>query len=212
MTRIKALRIDWYSAYDYEQFRKVVSEKKRLRIDRLKNREDYQKSLLGDDLARNMVGEITSIPSKDLIIDVDEDGKPFIVNASGIYFNVSHSGDWVVCVVSDKQCGIDVEKISDIDIKVAERFFTQSEYAILKEKESHERKNLFFEFWTIKESYIKYIGQGLGIPLNSFEIVMKNNKYAIKSDVEKTCNVEIIDFDPEYNMAMSYLDDQYIID
>jgi 4'-phosphopantetheinyl transferase len=212
MTKIKAVRIDWYSDYEYEQFREVVSETKRLCIDRYKNRKDYQRTLLGDVLARNMLGEFTLISSKDLIIDTDENGKPFAVNASGIYFNISHSGDWVVCVVSDKQCGIDVEKISDIDIKVAERFFTPNEYAILKREEYNGWRSLFFEFWTIKESYIKYVGKGLKIPLNSFEIVKNNRKYAIKSDAENVCNVEIIEFEPEYKMAISYMDGQYQID
>lgn len=212
MTKIKALQIDWFNEADYKQFRDVASEEKRRRIDKFMYIEDYKRSLLGDALARKMISNVSEIPMDTIIFNVNGYGKPCVVNVSDIYFNVSHSGKWVSCIVSDKQCGIDVEKIANIDMGIAERFFAKSEYNSIKERKDVVQRQKFFEYWTIKESYIKFVGKGLSIPLNSFEVYEEANRYMIKPYREITCNVEVIDFNLEYKMAISYLDKQYEFD
>lgn len=212
MTKIKALQIDWFDEVDYRRFRDVVSEEKRHQIDKFMYIEDYKRSLLGDALVRKMVSNISGISMDTIVFDVNEYGKPYVANVPNIYFNLSHSGKWVACIVSDNQCGIDIEKIADVDMRIVERFFSMSECNAIKKINSSELRQKFFEYWTIKESYIKFIGKGLSIPLNSFEVYEEANRYIIKTYDETTCNVEVIDFDLEYKMAISYLDKQYELD
>ncbi len=97
-------------------------------------------------------------------------GKPYIANES-ICFNLSHSEDMVMCVISSEEVGCDVEKITDIDLEIAKRFFYTTEYdAITAAKSVEERRNTFFRLWTLKESFMKATGLGMKLPLDSFRI------------------------------------------
>jgi len=89
-------------------------------------------------------------------------GRPFI--NSNIDFNISHSGEYVVCAVTDKgRVGIDIEKIREIDLSDFRRYMTDDEWQKIKEAEQPNEK--FYEYWTMKESVMKAEGKGLSIPL-----------------------------------------------
>lgn len=88
----------------------------------------------------------------------DEDGRP-IFESTGI--SISHSGDYWCCAFSDGPCGIDIERIRDLDYtRLSGRFFAESEKEMVTDKKS------FFKVWTAKESYAKYTGKGLIKTLN----------------------------------------------
>ncbi len=92
----------------------------------------------------------------------NDNGKPFI-NKEGIFFNISHSKGRVVCAVSDKPVGIDIEKLTektDTDIKnFAKRYFVENEISLL-EKEDFSAE-VFYTIWTKKEAYSKMLGSAL---------------------------------------------------
>ncbi len=96
-------------------------------------------------------------------------GKPVVKDYNDIHFNITHSGDYIICAVSDYPIGIDLEKIEEIEVlDLAKSYFTKEEYQqLLKEINPI---NKFFELWTIKESYLKFKGVGLKGKLNSFSI------------------------------------------
>ena len=52
--------------------------------------------------------------------------------------------------------------------ELAERFFAASEAAALAGLPPDQQRRLFFEFWTLKEAFIKARGMGLSIPLDGF--------------------------------------------
>ena len=90
-----------------------------------------------------------------------EQGKPQIVN-SPKKFNLSHSGDYVVCGVSNGEVGVDIQKWVPYKERTAERFFAKEEWELLQEKDEQERTELFYRLWSRKEAYGKYTGQGIG--------------------------------------------------
>lgn len=99
-------------------------------------------------------------------------GKPFAPDCP-LHFNLSHSGTWALCAVSDAEIGCDVEKIDPAHADVAKRFFTAAENAQLDEaKTEAERVCRFFRMWTLKESFQKAVGQGLKLPLSSFSVTL----------------------------------------
>ena len=108
-------------------------------------------------------------------IAVDEHGKPYFANARDRYFNISHSHDRVMCAIGDVPVGCDVQKIghkSERGMKLAKRFFTKEEFEkLMSIEDESERNRFFFEMWTLKESYIKCVGKGLGIALDSFSVL-----------------------------------------
>src|SRR5690606_17840232 len=75
-------------------------------------------------------------------------GKPFI--DQNIFFNLSHSGNYVVCAFFMQEIGIDIEEIKEIEIDDFNKIFTEGERKCLKN--SNNRTNDFFRYWTMKES------------------------------------------------------------
>ena len=132
------------------------------------NKEVALRRLLGEALVRFALKKYWNLTSEDYRIDRGEKGKPFIVGVENVFFNISHSGDYVVCAVSDREIGIDIEKRAKARMEVAGRFFHGEEVAQLKMLEEDKQDQLFFNYWSVKESFLKYIGTGLARPLNSF--------------------------------------------
>ena len=93
--------------------------------------------------------------------EYEEQGKPQIVNFPK-KFNLSHSGDYVVCGVSNGEVGVDIQKWVPYKERTAERFFAKEEWELLQEKDEQERTELFYRLWSRKEAYGKYTGQGIG--------------------------------------------------
>ena len=97
----------------------------------------------------------------------DKNGKPVV---DGICFNLSHSGDLVICVVGEKSVGCDIEKMKDAPKRVVERSFTDEEKEYLQNFSGDAYNQEFFRIWTKKESYLKMTGQGIRIALDTLEI------------------------------------------
>jgi len=113
-----------------------------------------------------------------------ENGKPFIKGDNNIYFNLSHSRDRVMCAISKKEVGCDVEEIKEVDLKVAKRFFFAEEYkTILEQKTPEAQRDMFFRFWTMKESFMKATGLGMKLPLDSFCVSLKGGKPTLTHSV-----------------------------
>lgn len=94
-----------------------------------------------------------------------ENGKPYLDNKQ-IYFNISHSGNYVLCCLSESEVGCDIEKIKDYNPKVAKRFFTKKEADLL---ENEDTEDIYFaKLWTLKESILKKEGTGIGGGLDTF--------------------------------------------
>src|SRR5690606_15909818 len=103
---------------------------------------------------------------------------PYFVNGD-LKFNISHSGEIVVCAMTTIcDIGVDIEKICPIDWTDFVFQMTESEFEIINT--SKNSLGAFFNYWTQKEAIIKAHGNGLSIPLKSFEI--HNDKATIESD------------------------------
>lgn len=96
-----------------------------------------------------------------------ENGKPVLAEMQGVYFNASHAGDYVVVAVADCEIGIDVECRRKVHGSSVRKCCTGKEQEWLKEQE--DRDMAFLRLWTMKESYLKWTGEGLRIPLADIE-------------------------------------------
>jgi 4'-phosphopantetheinyl transferase len=107
-------------------------------------------------------------------------GKAYICNYKNIYFNLSHSEKIVLCAISDKEVGADVEYIDpEIDLNIAKNYFYNSEYENIMKAEN--KPDEFFKYWVLKESYMKYTGLGMNLKLDSFEIVI-DDRIRLRND------------------------------
>ena len=102
-----------------------------------------------------------------LDISCGKDGKPELVG-SGISFNLSHSGNFAACALSDSPIGLDIQTERDCDRRLSEKYFTAPERRFIEESEN--KACAFTKLWCMKESAVKYIGTGLKTPLSSFSV------------------------------------------
>ena len=95
-------------------------------------------------------------------------GKPYLVTAPDVHFSISHSGDMAMCALHGEPVGADIEKVRPVGKGVPERVMSEAEYPLYRDAD--DRQALFFQIWTLKEAFIKYSGEGLGIPLSTFTV------------------------------------------
>ena len=109
-------------------------------------------------------------------------GKAYISNHENIHFNLSHSSKIVLCSISDKEVGVDVEYIDPkIDLNIAKHYFYNTEYENIMNAKN--KADEFFKYWVLKESYMKYTGLGMNLKLDSFEIIIEDT-IKLKNDNE----------------------------
>lgn len=163
---------------------------------------DAQRSLFGELLIRRLVCEKLGIPNRDLAISFEDKGKPFVMGYP-VHFNMSHSGVWVVAAVASAPVGIDIEQMKRSRLEVARRFFTEMEYMDLMNKPEPDRTEYFYTLWTLKESYLKAVGRGLTLPLNSFTVRIQHGEYMIDINGNFVMmNTRIIPLENGYKMAV----------
>ncbi|WPO84493.1 4'-phosphopantetheinyl transferase superfamily protein [Chryseobacterium sp. JJR-5R] len=174
-----------------------------------KNWQDTQASIIGRLLLGILLKTFDlNLSIKHLAYNVN--GKPYFEKEQ-VFFNISHSDDIVICVVTDiNEIGIDIEKLQDININDFKNFLTKFEWDYINV--SQNAISDFISLWTQKEAILKASGHGLSIDLNSFEInndkaeinsniyslkeILINHKYkchfAIKDDISQNTEIQLI--------------------
>ena len=161
-----------------------LSAERKCRIMKYLKAEDRKRSLGAGLLLNEILPRHGASPAG---IRVGEDGKPVV---EGIFFNLSHSDNIVICATAEKEVGCDVEKIVKAPEGVAERFFHPSEAEYVKACMGEERDKRFFRIWTMKESYIKMTGEGMRLSFNRFEFLLDSEKTKVCRDGKiLSCNI-----------------------
>lgn len=100
-------------------------------------------------------------------------GKPSFddVHATDLQFNLSHSAGLALLAVSDRYTiGADIERVAPLKEDVAGYFFSDAERRDLSVLPQAEYLEGFFRCWTRKEAFVKAHGEGLSLPLQSFDV------------------------------------------
>jgi 4'-phosphopantetheinyl transferase len=128
---------------------------------------------LGVGLLLQMACRDAGFDGADNHIVYGENGKPYLKDFPEVHFNLSHSGERVMCVISPFEVGCDVEIIKGDRGKLAERFFKPEESAWIKHFETLEAQSeAFYRLWTLKECYMKVTGRGLSLMPDMFALHM----------------------------------------
>ncbi len=128
-------------------------------------------------------------------------GKPYVKDKS-IFFNLSHSGEYAVCAVSDREVGIDIQEMGALKMKVARRYFTENECKyILSQPDSDKAADMFYRLWSLKESFVKAVGLGINLPFKSFEIIPEKKVMVLHTFNEKKYKFTERDID-NYKLAV----------
>ncbi len=198
--------------YDIERTMKVFDENQRQRmlslvcisrkqtVDKITLKDKSNKRLLAGYLLERTLREYAvqmANPIEAMEFIVEENGKPVLNGRQDIFFNMSHSGNMVVIAVGDTAMGVDVELTDTCTEKVAKRFFHANEWEYIESYKGN-KKPLLARCWTMKEAYIKYTGEGLKKPLDSFETVIDSGDIIGKEELIE----HFIDVKKEYTCSL----------
>jgi len=114
-------------------------------------------------------------------ISETKSGKPYLKN--GPYFNVSHSGEYVVLVIHDsREVGVDIERINDSKVDGIKHVLSDKEKSVSD-------TNTLFLLWSNKESLIKCLSAGIqdikivsGLPLEGIRTI-NNEDFYTRSEI-----------------------------
>jgi len=168
-----------------DRYRSVISEAEKKKVDRYIFEKDQHACLVTRALLRFVLSAYTHEDPESFEFVENDFGKLRLKPGSidmPINFNLSHSSEMTACaLVLDTQIGLDVENYSrKIDLGIADRFFSTFESEHLGNCSEIERQSVFFDFWTLKESYIKARGMGLSIGLDKFGFKMDHSNISIQ--------------------------------
>ena len=119
------------------------------------------------------------IPISDQVFTKNEWGKPRLVS-NAVDFSLSHAGNFCVCALDSSPLGVDVE-LPRISMAVAARCFHPDEATFLQTLPEEVQKDALLRLWTAKESYLKYLGRGLRVPLDSFCVRLDENGASLQA-------------------------------
>jgi 4'-phosphopantetheinyl transferase len=171
---------------------------------------------LGRAALRALLGSYLGIQPAEVCFIYGAQGKPALSDAAcPLRFNASNSGDLAaVAFTTGCEIGVDVEQhrtLHDFE-NIAQRFFSPQEAAELMELPNSEKTTAFFHCWTRKEAYIKAMGGGLSIPLDSFRVELRPGVAARmvslggSEDAARGWTLHSFDPAPDYAGAIAYYD------
>lgn len=145
----------------------TLSSDEQQRAERFYFEQDRKHFIAGRGLLRTILGRYLDLEPSKLQFSYSSRGKPALVNTNStetLYFNLSHSnGLALYAVTRSRSIGIDLEHVRPMPDaeKLAKRFFSAHEYAVISTLLPEQKQDAFFNAWTRKEAYLKATGDGL---------------------------------------------------
>lgn len=193
---MKYRRVDDVDVYFYNTLTEVsrsrelfkyLDENEILRSKAFYFKKDKEHFIVRRGILRELLSSFLLMEPKDITFSYNSYGKPFVIdriNTNSINFNVSHSGDHFVIVVSkNKELGIDIEEVKNIDgfNSIAKSNFSSFEFSMIcRGKTLNDQLLLFYKTWTQKEAVVKSIGIGLNIDLDQWSVEYDKENYELQ--------------------------------
>ncbi|KNE75179.1 4-phosphopantetheinyl transferase (plasmid) [Candidatus Burkholderia crenata] len=183
-TQLWATPATGYSEGQLQAFLAEMDFSERTRADGFRFQRDRMRYIVTRCAIRSVLSRYTDHPPAAWSFMADAFGRPCLVKnesaITGLTFNITHTSLMIVIALSRSDTvGVDAEsRERSAPSEVAERFFAASENNALSQLTFEQAAFRFFELWTLKEAYLKAIGVGLSVELNSIVFDFPNS-YAI---------------------------------
>ncbi|TFF36332.1 4'-phosphopantetheinyl transferase family protein [Mucilaginibacter psychrotolerans] len=130
---------------------------------------DRQRFIISRGAQRSILSRYLNQTAEELQFVLGDNKKPYLPDTrygTGLQYNITHAGEWILLAVADRPVGADVEFIDSAFpfADILPEHFSQEEMGFVNAANQHDR---FFTLWTRKEALLKATGQGLGEYLKS---------------------------------------------
>lgn len=154
----------------------MLTAEERARGDRFVFAKDRHQFLVTRATIRTLTGRYLGVDPAACRFEADRYGRPSLTHPDGaaFAFNISHTAGLVACAIARQgDLGVDVEDTGrEVNADLPRRFFSTAEADALDALPAVERQVRFYEYWTLKEAYIKARGMGLSLPLDGFSMLL----------------------------------------
>lgn len=187
-----------YEMENYEKYYNRVPEFRRQKADRIRNVKKKAQSIgvwVLYEKMRNMWG----------------------ISQEAVY-NLSHSGDYVLCSIDDEEnpftkVGCDLEETKTILTKLVNKyFFPEEQKYIFAGEAEEEQKEAFYRYWVLKESFMKATRRGMTLGLDTFEIRMDMERprlVEMPEEIKDTYYFKEYFLDIPYKIAVCSTDERF---
>lgn len=147
-------------------YEEILDTDELLMAKRLRSASGKQHYLTSHVALRHILSSYLGCLAKEIPYTFNKYGKRYLrpeENPLGIEFNLSHSQDLAVCAVAQEKCiGVDIEylRLVEYQNEIAKQLFTPKENHFYLCLPTEQRQEAFFQLWTMKEAFIKAIGEG----------------------------------------------------
>jgi 4'-phosphopantetheinyl transferase len=166
-TSAPAIYVGKVTDFDVDALVGCLNNNEKDKLSRLRRVADQQLYIVAHSLKRFVLARYMDVSPASLLFDTEVNGKPFCTNPDAPYFNLSHSGQWVVVAVSiDTPVGVDIEFERAVDKDgIVKRIGSDVEVAAYQQSVTQQQH--FLCLWTQKEAVSKACGQGISVGLSS---------------------------------------------
>ncbi len=176
---------------DYSVDERNLSHERLQQAARLKKADDKRRCLCAG-VALDEALRTIGLREKAVRLATNTHGKPYLADYPQWHFNVSHSGDWAVCVLSTAPIGVDIEQYRAVAATdLARRYFSAEETAQLQRLSPSAQVEQFFRLWTKKESLLKAKGVGLSGMSSMTEEGVVFQEYALEGYALTACGTDL---------------------
>ncbi|WP_171683661.1 4'-phosphopantetheinyl transferase family protein [Paenibacillus planticolens] len=209
--KIIATRICHRTGVDiWRSFDSFFDEGRKAKIDRCLQKHQQQRMMAGDILLHYVLRHELCLDKSKTRVIYSPSGKPALNDWPHLFFNISHSGEWVAIVLASCEVGIDVEKQDPRFAKLAESILSPSERKTFCGVQDH--ADFLCRRWVMKESFVKLMGTGLGFPMTkiSFDMISAVDAVTV---YEKKCyfcrTYELVRFKTEEAYPLAVCSESY---
>ena len=179
-----------YDKNHYKKWFSEMSDFKKRKVVSVKDDNHKMSLILSAHIARLAVSEELNIETNDVVFSYGTHEMPFIMG-NEIYFNVSHKGNYVVCITDTNPCGIDIETKREVKLNSAKRFCNENEMKFIENSE--DKSSALLYIWTRKDAYFKSLGCGISTILTAVDVLKtegfettEEEDYILSTYIKKT--------------------------
>lgn len=156
---------------DADAYRGLLCKTEQERLQRYRFADHQRRYQIGHGALRLILASYLNVEPVEVDYRLGPRGKPYLASGD-LHFNLSHSGKLALIGVAKTELGVDVEKQRHLESlrQIAERHFSDTEFQKLDALKGLQQELAFYRCWTRKEAFIKALGEGLSMALDSFDV------------------------------------------